>query len=119
MASRTTRRIVSSSAEFAGPAVIPFAYARTVPAPTNEPTLTDAWCCSIAPSHVANPWAPVNPRITRRCAVSAAMRSATSSTLSFTGTGVSPSPRIIVVTPCVIMLTMRLSPVSIWTYDCA
>ncbi len=40
-------------------------------------------------------------------------------TPSFTGANVSPSPRIIVVTPCVIMLTTRLSPVSSCTYDCA
>ena len=85
IASRTTRRIVSSSAGVAGPSAIPFAYARTVPAPTNEPTFT----AIVMLLHLAEPRveatraAPVAHQ--RRCDVSIAWAVAEAITPSFTG----------------------------------
>ena len=37
----TTPSTVSSSAALSGPSFIPFAYARTLPAPMKEPTFTE------------------------------------------------------------------------------
>src|ERR1041384_3629940 len=65
IASRTTRRMVSSSAASAGPSAIPFAYARTVPAPTKEPTFTDIVCFSIARSHASKPRGPAKRALER------------------------------------------------------
>jgi len=81
-----------------------------VPAPRNEPKLTDAPCRAIASSQRANPCAPANERNSRASAVSVTRYIAM--ILSFAGAGVSPSPMIMVVTPCVTMLITRLSPRS-------
>ncbi len=117
IARRTTARMVSSSAGVAGPSAWPLAYARTVAAPRNEPKLTDAPCRAIASSQFANPRAPANERNRRASALSVTRYIAI--TWAFAGAGVAPSPRIIVVTPCVTMLTTRLSPRTSADPDCA
>jgi hypothetical protein len=76
----------------------------------------------MARSHVSNACGPVNVFKNRSRVLSVGVVArcrASARSVSFIGAGVSPSPRIIVVMPCVIMLTTRLSPKSSSSYDCA
>ena len=60
IARRTIARMVSSSAAVGAPTASPFAYTRTVPAPTNEPTFSERPRRCMKSSHCPNPCGPVN-----------------------------------------------------------
>ena len=120
IASRTTRRIVSSSAGVArslGHAL--GVGAHRAGADERADVHRHLVLLHLAEPRVESARAAPARSCRRSCDVSIACAVADAITPSFTGANVSPSPRIIVVTPCVTMLTTRLSPVSSCTYDCA
>ena len=115
MARRTMAIELSRCAGVKAPISAPFANARTVPDPTNDPTFSDAPRATMKSSHWPKPCGPVK-RVARRRLVLSVMRA---SSLSFTGAGVSPSPRIAVVMPCTTIESTRPLPVMKSSYDCA
>src|ERR1051326_6629517 len=109
MALRTSVCICSSSPALASPCRIPMTYWRMVAAPTNDPKLTLAPCCSMARSQASNACGP-----SKRGGAPAAARprlSEADMVFSLAGAGVEPSPMISVVMPCATWLTTRPSPV--------
>ena len=108
IARRTMAVALSRSGALKAPIASPLAQARTVAEPTKEPMFSEAPRRTMKSSQLPNPCGPVNCVARRRPAVSLAGMVARS--LSLTGAGVNPSPRIAVVIPWVTIERERPSP---------